>query len=134
MGKVYGFLPTFRNSDIPTPIPGCSFFISMSGKPSILIHYIQVLIITAAFGDFTKLKTYIPNHSLENYSESLSLMSVYMSFSLFCTFMKPLGSTIHSPLFQPHKDLFLHPCFAANLTTGNLSEIELKHPKCCPCS
>lgn len=70
MGKVYGFLLTFRSSGIPTPTSGCSSLISMSGKLSIFFHYIQVLMVTAAFGDFTKeLKTGTPNYSLENYSD-----------------------------------------------------------------
>lgn len=68
MGKVYGYLLTFRSSGIPTPTSGCSCLISMSGKSRIFIHHIQALMITAALGNFTKeLKTGIPINSLANY-------------------------------------------------------------------
>lgn len=66
MGEVYGFLLT---SDIPTPTSGFSSLISMSGKPRIFIYY-NLSAANDCCSYFTNyLKTGIPNHSLENYSD-----------------------------------------------------------------
>lgn len=53
-------------------------------------------------------------------------------FTLSCTFMRPLGSTIPDPHFKSQKDFFSHPYFAADMTTSRLSEIETECPNSAP--